>query len=267
MPAPKMKAGWLKKKSRGGLIKNWQRRYFVLNDGKLSYFEKRSEAPPYGEALKGAMALTATTVCCWASEEKGADAGNHDESRRRLYMKDSASKDEKDMLIEAEDELDAKEWLDAVAKHIQYASSGGGDDRGTTSGGPADVLKTVVPTPSFVLKTRRNGASGNEKVFINVCHDRHVPTANAFKGSARWPFMLASAARTYRDKDGNPYIVYDIVVNSQVMKDVDEASDETHTLRDMVCNKSLRRLAKQYNEELEKDYTVPKSNKVRTECM
>lgn len=267
MSAPKMKAGWLKKKSRGGLIKNWQRRYFVLNDGKISYFEKRAESPPYGEGFKGSMPITATTVCVWASDEKGADAGNHEEARRRLYIKDSASKDEKDMLVETEDDLDAREWKEAIGKHIEHAINGGGDDssngygRGTVSGGSPDILKTVVPTPGFVLKTRRTGANGAQKVFINICHDRNVPTANAFKGSARWPFMLASTARSYADKDGSEYIVYDIVVNSQVMKDCDETVDESHTLRDMVCNKSLRRLAKQFGEELEKDYTVPKSNK------
>lgn len=59
--APPIKCGWLTKYSRGRgtLIRNWKRRYFVLELGILKYYEKKlpSEEPPYGESLKGEVKL------------------------------------------------------------------------------------------------------------------------------------------------------------------------------------------------------------------
>jgi hypothetical protein len=33
-----IKKGWLMKQSRGGMMKNWQKRFVVLNNGKLWYY-------------------------------------------------------------------------------------------------------------------------------------------------------------------------------------------------------------------------------------
>jgi len=52
-----MKLGWLRKQSRGGLIKNWQSRYFVLQAGKLSYYQEKLDKPPYGENFKVSQRL------------------------------------------------------------------------------------------------------------------------------------------------------------------------------------------------------------------
>jgi hypothetical protein len=49
---PPLKRGWLKKYSRSGLIKNWQTRYFVLNSGKIAYYQNQSDRFPYGEDFK-----------------------------------------------------------------------------------------------------------------------------------------------------------------------------------------------------------------------
>jgi hypothetical protein len=41
--APASKAGWLVKKARSGILLTgwkWQKRYFVLDEGKLAYFSK-----------------------------------------------------------------------------------------------------------------------------------------------------------------------------------------------------------------------------------
>lgn len=49
---PALKRGWLKKLSRGGLMKNWQTRYFVVHNAKLFYYADQSDRFPYGENLK-----------------------------------------------------------------------------------------------------------------------------------------------------------------------------------------------------------------------
>jgi hypothetical protein len=50
--APSLKRGWLRKQSRSGLVKNWQVRYFVLNNGKISYYQEQLDRFPYGDNLK-----------------------------------------------------------------------------------------------------------------------------------------------------------------------------------------------------------------------
>lgn len=52
MAEPTLKKGWLKKLSRSGLVKNWQKRFFVLSKGRIYYYTKSTESFPYGEDLK-----------------------------------------------------------------------------------------------------------------------------------------------------------------------------------------------------------------------
>jgi hypothetical protein len=52
MAAPTIKKGWMKKQGRHGLVKNWKTRYFVLADGKISYYTSEISEIPYGEGLK-----------------------------------------------------------------------------------------------------------------------------------------------------------------------------------------------------------------------
>lgn len=37
---PAAKVGWAKKQGRSGLYKNWKKRYFVLKEGRISYYEE-----------------------------------------------------------------------------------------------------------------------------------------------------------------------------------------------------------------------------------
>lgn len=57
-----LKVGWLKKRSREGLIKNVKNRFFVLEGGKIKYYEKKIEIPPYGDKFKGELSLRGATV-------------------------------------------------------------------------------------------------------------------------------------------------------------------------------------------------------------
>lgn len=53
-PPPKMR-GWLKK--RGHLLLNWKTRYFVLDNGFLTYYTDAIDIPPYGKGVKGQICL------------------------------------------------------------------------------------------------------------------------------------------------------------------------------------------------------------------
>ncbi len=107
---PPMKRGWMRKLSRSGLMKNWQTRYFVLYNGKISYYQDQTDRFPYGDNLKGEMDLYEATV--------NRDLKKY--SDRQIYI--MGAKGQKDMLVETESVEVAADWADALAKHTQYAS-------------------------------------------------------------------------------------------------------------------------------------------------
>lgn len=49
---PTLKKGWMRKQGRSGLVKNWKTRFFVLADGKISYYVSEISEAPYGDGLK-----------------------------------------------------------------------------------------------------------------------------------------------------------------------------------------------------------------------
>lgn len=42
----------MKKLGRKGMIKNWKRRFFVLNAGVITYYEKEISDFPFGDSMK-----------------------------------------------------------------------------------------------------------------------------------------------------------------------------------------------------------------------
>lgn len=117
---PNYKAGFLSKKSREGIIKNWKRRYFVVDNGLLCYFEKKLEVPPFGVNKKGECSLKGATACI-ATSDKFAD-GNAAEKAKRIVITTSDASSDKSMLIEAMDEEEADEWIQSIQAHIEYAN-------------------------------------------------------------------------------------------------------------------------------------------------
>ncbi len=68
---PEFKLGWLNKRSRDGFIKNWRKRYFVLDNGVVRYFEKECDEalPPFGQILKGELVLSGAS-CSYPEKER-----------------------------------------------------------------------------------------------------------------------------------------------------------------------------------------------------
>lgn len=52
LPQAELKKGWLKKQARSGLVKNWQTRFFVLHQSRISYYAKEIDRFPFGDELK-----------------------------------------------------------------------------------------------------------------------------------------------------------------------------------------------------------------------
>ena len=55
LTAPMMLRGWMKKQ--GHMVKNWKTRYFVLEEGLLSYYVDQRDVTPYGADRKGRVCL------------------------------------------------------------------------------------------------------------------------------------------------------------------------------------------------------------------
>jgi hypothetical protein len=53
--APPKMIGWLRK--RGHVVPNWKTRYFVLDNGFLTYYVDKLDLPPYGKTMKGQLCL------------------------------------------------------------------------------------------------------------------------------------------------------------------------------------------------------------------
>ncbi len=49
---PPLRRGWLQKQSRKGVVRNWKKRFFVLHQGKISYYVDELPSFPYGDNLK-----------------------------------------------------------------------------------------------------------------------------------------------------------------------------------------------------------------------
>lgn len=106
---PPVVTGWLRKQGRKGLIKNWKKRYFVLKNGKISYYENESKQFPNGEGLKGELNLMNTELEL------------HDEGGKQQILI-VAFNGENSLLIETETETETNRWAIALKQHIRYAN-------------------------------------------------------------------------------------------------------------------------------------------------
>lgn len=80
IPPPAIMKGWMKKE--GHQFKTIKRRYFVLQEGELKYYEKPLGSPPYGEKLKGTFPLKDGSVQFGTGDGKPLGKG----SNQRLYI-------------------------------------------------------------------------------------------------------------------------------------------------------------------------------------
>mmetsp|Transcript_34063 Transcript_34063/g.70329 ORF Transcript_34063/g.70329 Transcript_34063/m.70329 type:complete len:420 (+) Transcript_34063:115-1374(+) len=111
---PVMKKGWMKKQGRKGMIKNWKRRFFILNRGHISYYEKELTQAPYGDSLKGELHLANTEIII----------ENKKYNEKQIFVVSFSG--EYNLLMEADSTEEADAWVDAIELHIKHAN--GGDD-------------------------------------------------------------------------------------------------------------------------------------------
>ena len=93
-------------------------------------------------------------------------------------------------------------------------------------------IRVVKPTPSFVMKTKRNNGT---KIFVNVCLHDFVPFGSSDKGldDSKLVYMVVSAPLEHQnEKDGSYCVVYDVVISPQEVAAA--SNDETGRIRGRV---------------------------------
>jgi hypothetical protein len=101
----------------GHRMKNWKKRFFVLEMGRLTYFEKPSgkDTSPYGVSQKGCMVLTNVQL-----QESDQDAERNADVLNQIYLLHEDTG--KDLLLSAADYQDAQRWKEALQAHILFAT-------------------------------------------------------------------------------------------------------------------------------------------------
>lgn len=116
--APSILKGFVLKE--GHKVRNWKRRYVVVEDGYLRYYERISDNHPYGKGFKGEICLKGYSVMVTA-----------DKRIRLVSTISKAGKDSttKNLLLDIEVEETLKKnhdiiaWYHAILAHITYANN------------------------------------------------------------------------------------------------------------------------------------------------
>eukprot|EP01031_Cornospumella_fuschlensis_P030292 gene30292-36604_t len=133
-----LKKGWLKKQARGGLVRNWQTRFFVLDQGRLAYYQHEKHAFPFGDNLKASLDTPFS--------DTGASVAEHQSGYGDVQLlnarvvEDKRKHTELQIYIQAEG-TESDEWRRSLQQHILYAAyaarlgKGVGSSSGTAGGG------------------------------------------------------------------------------------------------------------------------------------
>jgi len=134
------------------------------------------------------------------------------------------------------------------------------DQDGVKEAQDEDGIK-VFPQPGFVVKTKTDK---DEKIFINVCQSDAIQDMSTKKQLAddgseqeglNIPLSLGPP-RMDRDKAKKVCIVYDIIVNPNVLKNASE--DKTGAARNFLCELALQYVEQKYKCSVDYKYKLPR---------
>eukprot|EP00163_Fabomonas_tropica_P002582 TRINITY_DN1199_c0_g1_i1.p1 TRINITY_DN1199_c0_g1~~TRINITY_DN1199_c0_g1_i1.p1 ORF type:complete len:342 (-),score=76.99 TRINITY_DN1199_c0_g1_i1:118-1143(-) len=133
-----MHQGFLTK--RGGLRKNWKKRWFVMKDATLSYYEKPESVVTKAKA-KGTIELI--DVICQENNEMGKDHCFELVTGQRTYY------------FVAKDDAEMQEWIEVLRKNTRSVRAGTNGELAPAvyTGGQEVYIKVLIVGDSFVGKT------------------------------------------------------------------------------------------------------------------
>jgi hypothetical protein len=120
----------------------------------------------------------------------------------------------------------------------------------------------ITPTAGFVIKTK--DMTSDQKIMINVCTHEEIdkPSLKKKLDENGEPVegmnipLSAGPSRQDTDKSGVSCVVYDVIVNPEVVKE--STDDETGRYRDFLCQLCIQALESKYKLTLDKRYKLPK---------
>ena len=126
--------------------------------------------------------------------------------------------------------------------------------------------REIQPNPGFVVKTKnQKGTSDAAKVFINIC--THKAIKNFSKrvqlmedGTEQEGLSVPCSVgppRSETDKAGKPAVVFDVIVNPQVIQDATD--DVTGSTRHWLIKIAMDRIDSKYSTHLDRRYKLPKA--------
>ena len=122
---PKQIRGWISKTPRGNtsfafiqslLGMEWKNRFFVLDDGVLTYYADKQHYPPYGKGKKGSIVLND----CQVIDQSNL---NKDHRSNQLVIVSNDKLEKKILLLQFNSIDDADLWKNALIEHINYKHS------------------------------------------------------------------------------------------------------------------------------------------------
>lgn len=131
---------------------------------------------------------------------------------------------------------------------------------------PEEISKTIHPTPGFCLKTKNNDG---QKVFLNICHSSELPKPPEIDEDMLRSILNSDDPTTYRipmslgevrrdqDKGGRICAVYDIIINSDYYKEV----NNSQVFKQFLITVCLEGIEDKYNISLDKESYVILKNK------
>lgn len=191
-----------------------------------------------------------------------------DPEEYKLLMEDMANfveqKKESERIVTREEDVSADFIPKTEDKEFAPRMPGIGGkvlgQKGVTESEDQEGLR-IVPTPGFVIKTRTDK---DEKIFINVCQSEAVQKTSTRKQLAEdgseqeglhVPLSLGPP-REDRDNAGKSCLVYDVIVNPDVVKQARD--DKSGASRSFLCEVALGYVETKYKCSVDYKYKLPK---------
>jgi len=113
---PDKKKGYILKQ--GHVIKNWKNRFFILDEGVLTYYESSTPNAPYGVNKKGELKLNDITVT----------------DNKSLVTLSTRGRGAADLVLEIKYPNEREEWVAAIRQHVDYLKAAAAAATTTTNG-------------------------------------------------------------------------------------------------------------------------------------
>ncbi|KAJ1392417.1 hypothetical protein B484DRAFT_459420 [Ochromonadaceae sp. CCMP2298] len=222
---PPLKKGWMRKQGRKGMIKNWKRRFFVLNGGRIGYFDNALDDFPFGDGLKGELHLANTEMI----------QENKKYNDKQIFVVSFSG--EYNLLMEAETPEDADEWMSAITEHIRYANLHASDTAtsrnsrllkaGSMAIGASESSVNSSPTPSMSSPSAQNDEVASAQAVKEVAEPKPKSSAVALKIEAekldfaqfceKAPVWVQELSAMVMGNDSRITLVTNILTSGQVL--------------------------------------------------